>query len=169
MMTLIIVWWLRWMMERMKQHMVHHHLKWWKLQQYKIKSDGGTDGSSDCVLDCPKKPSGNCVQQTCCGPQQGSGGKDSPNRLNIIMDSNGLSSYNNSNSNSPNLSSSKRNLTSDSPSPHPPVAPSDFVELSISGSSPDPLVQHQHHSVPSSLHKSNSSTCCAKRNQEEMV
>ena len=28
------------------------------------------DDEANCVLDCPKK-TGNCVNQTCCGPQQG--------------------------------------------------------------------------------------------------
>ena len=40
--------------------------------QYKVK--GENDSANDCVLDCPKK-TGNCVNQTCCGPQQG---KESP-------------------------------------------------------------------------------------------
>ena len=38
--------------------------------------NGETDSSKDCVLDCPKK-TGNCVNQTCCGPQMDKSGKDS--------------------------------------------------------------------------------------------
>lgn len=38
------------------------------INEYKVK-----DGEGNCVLDCPKK-SGNCVAQTCCGPQQGKEG-----------------------------------------------------------------------------------------------
>ena len=44
--------------------------------QYEVK-----DGEANCVLDCPKK-SGNCVAQTCCGPQQG---KESPKISNGIF------------------------------------------------------------------------------------
>lgn len=43
--------------------------------QYKV--NGENDSAKDCVLDCPKK-TGNCVNQTCCGPQQDKQGKESP-------------------------------------------------------------------------------------------
>lgn len=34
--------------------------------QYKMHDDE----AANCVLDCPKKEIGDCVNQTCCGPQQ---------------------------------------------------------------------------------------------------
>lgn len=64
---------------------------------YKVKDD-----DSDCVLDCPDK-SGNCIAQTCCGPQKG--------KSDSAKSSNGLLNQLTSVVTSPSSTTSTPNLT----------------------------------------------------------
>lgn len=41
------------------------------------------DDEANCVLDCPKK-TGNCVNQTCCGPQQKEGKESHESSPNLV-------------------------------------------------------------------------------------
>lgn len=131
--------------------------------QYKVKPDD----ESDCVLECPRKEVGNCVPQTCCGPQQKA---DSPKLLSVT---NGVFTKNNSTSNlnnqSGSASSSKNNsphfkqktlnnvqktegteCSGDHPHHHPlEVASNEFVEVitSSSGSSNVTCPEHDSNSI----------------------